>query len=1044
LETDPVEEIDFGSSKDQHFLFINNTGNATLVYAIYLPGDWITTTAPLQRQLAPAEQDTVPLEIDREEIPWLGPGVGELVISSNGLTNSTHAGVVKLSVKVLTDASCTTHQDCHLSGYYCDSTEGAGICKQLKSQGNECETGVQCTSGMCIEAFCCDSQCEGGCETCALEGEEGTCQPVSDGDGCEDGDLCTAGDVCQNGACNPGTSPDCADFDNPCGPGSCEPESGQCASPSTEDRCLIDDQCLDQWTWHPMHSCLQCLPGKSAAEWSVTADRCFVDGQCWDDGDEIGSVCQLCDAQNPNASTPVPDDTPCTSDDNECTADTCVEGACTHLALTGAECNDQQGCTHSDVCNDGLCEGMPYICDDGLDCTDDSCNGDETCAIVVHVGNCVIDEQCVEHGQFLAGTGKCSLCDSGQDPQGWSHLAEGQWCDDGDGCTEEDQCAEGVCVGMAKVCDDGLDCTADWCAEGICAAAPEPGSCLIEGGCVEDQAVSPENPCQACLTDQSQEQWSAFNVGTDCQLPQAIAQCGPDGQCVLIQCSEDIYGDCNEDSAVGVRFVHSSEGVVAHSSFLGITGGAGSNHTWYCGSAKHCGYQPSGGLGAAVSAQLSQELMIVGNGASGIIGGTGGPIGPTGDNIGGAGGVGAAIWLSASPGAFVSANRFMQVAGGHGVAGPGSLQQVGFGIYLDEGSWAGDVPMDNSLDGDIIVFLHGVDGLSVTGLSLVQDSQPTNWGKIAVVNSENVTIEANVIANYEGETGTSTTRLSTGSAMTFPGEPARGIYLHACNDCQVRNNQVSEILGGRGGARFRPFWGQQSGTGGTAAGIEAEECEGLSALGNEVASVTGNAGGAGSLGEGGPAWGFRLAGGSVTEFSNNLVHDIVSLNYVAGLHGPAACIRMDEAAQGIIDHLTCYGVGDEESTGYGIMFSENQLAKITVRSSIFSTVSDFCVKGLAGVPGLLAVYYSTLHNCSSGTGQDATVLNSIEEDPMFVLPEEGNFHLQSGSPCIDTGAPSLDCNLEPVPNGCQVNMGAYGNTEEAAAKFDADHCSPCP
>jgi len=36
------------------------------------------------------------------------------------------------------------------------------------------------------------------------------------------------------------------------------------------------------------------------------------------------------------------------------------------------------------------------------------------------------------------------------------------------------------------------------------------------------------------------------------------------------------------------------------------------------------------------------------------------------------------------------------------------------------------------------------------------------------------------------------------------------------------------------------------------------------------------------------------------------------------------------------------------------------------------------------------------------------------------------------SPCIDAGDPKSEYKNEPKPNGGRVNMGAYGNTEEAS------------
>jgi parallel beta-helix repeat protein len=74
---------------------------------------------------------------------------------------------------------------------------------------------------------------------------------------------------------------------------------------------------------------------------------------------------------------------------------------------------------------------------------------------------------------------------------------------------------------------------------------------------------------------------------------------------------------------------------------------------------------------------------------------------------------------------------------------------------------------------------------------------------------------------------------------------------------------------------------------------------------------------------------------------------------------------------------------------------------------------------------------------------------NISEDPLLADPDNGDFHLRSlagrwnpltsawvtdaiHSPCIDAGDPIFDYSYEPLPNGLRVNMGAYGNTDEAS------------
>jgi hypothetical protein len=54
--------------------------------------------------------------------------------------------------------------------------------------------------------------------------------------------------------------------------------------------------------------------------------------------------------------------------------------------------------------------------------------------------------------------------------------------------------------------------------------------------------------------------------------------------------------------------------------------------------------------------------------------------------------------------------------------------------------------------------------------------------------------------------------------------------------------------------------------------------------------------------------------------------------------------------------------------------------------------------------------------------------NDISEDPLFVDPEKKNFHLQWGSPCIDSGSleetPNLDIDGDPRPQFETYDMGA--------------------
>lgn len=72
-----------------------------------------------------------------------------------------------------------------------------------------------------------------------------------------------------------------------------------------------------------------------------------------------------------------------------------VTGLCSNPpAPDQTPCDDQNACTSGDQCTDGYCAGTPYVCNDGLACTTDACNGDGTCSHSIVSGSCVGDGAC--------------------------------------------------------------------------------------------------------------------------------------------------------------------------------------------------------------------------------------------------------------------------------------------------------------------------------------------------------------------------------------------------------------------------------------------------------------------------------------------------------------------------------------------------------------------------------------------------------------------------------------------------------------------------
>ena len=197
----------------------------------------------------------------------------------------------------------------------------------------------------------------------------------------------------------------------------------------------------------------------------------------WDGGpglDAQGDGGQDLDAQ------PSPDGGTCTSDDDcaalagPCQTASCDEntGTCQVEAVADeTPCDDGEACTKDDVCTNGECAGTPYDCDDGLDCTDDVCNG-EGCDHTMQPGFCAIDGACYSDGATNPNN-ECEVCDSSQ-PGVWSGKALGTHCTEGDGPCTQGQCDDSGRCSPVNVenftdCDDGVAETfGDWCYEGRC------------------------------------------------------------------------------------------------------------------------------------------------------------------------------------------------------------------------------------------------------------------------------------------------------------------------------------------------------------------------------------------------------------------------------------------------------------------------------------------------------------------------------------------------------------------------------------------------
>ena len=285
------------------------------------------------------------------------------------------------------------------------------------------------------------------------------------------------------------------------------------------------------------------------------------------------------------------------ADANPCTLDQCVEPTgCTHPPATGSACTDNNACTVGDVCNaSGTCSaGSPRVCNDGLDCTTDTCNTATGCVFTPRTGTCTDDgnpctsdtcsgttcthparangsscsdglfctvgEAC-QSGVCTGGTANCldtNPCtnDSCSEATGCSNTpAIGAPCNDNNACTVSDTCnASAVCTGSPRVCDDLLECTTDTCNTTTgCVFTPRTGTCTDDGNACTNDVCSGT----AC-THPARANGTTCNDGFFCTINDTCQNgtctgggpnCVDTNDCTVDTCSET--SGCANDPATG-------------------------------------------------------------------------------------------------------------------------------------------------------------------------------------------------------------------------------------------------------------------------------------------------------------------------------------------------------------------------------------------------------------------------------------------------------------------------------------------------------------
>ncbi len=427
-----------------------------------------------------------------------------------------------------TPVSCDDFEECTADS--CDSQSG---CQYVLTTG-PCNDGKFCT----VADTCEGGACVGGARDCsALDGDcvEGACDEAAaacvaanrdDGTDCDDGKACSGPDGCLAGQCVGAPIPNCCTLDSDCDDGNpCTVDTCEAGGTCDNDAAALEGQGCEDGAF-----CTEgdvCTAGACVGQPRVCASDDCNAGFC----DEGADTCQLDPATN---------GAPCPDDGNVCTFDGCVDGVCLHIPNV-APCDDGQACTFNDGCQGGACSGTAYDCNDGHDCTTDTCLGDGFCDNAVAADHCLIGTECIAELTLDSGN-PCRRCEPATDTTGWTPLPDGAACpddgqpctsdqcqagscthpnnsdpcDDLDDCTSDDVCADGNCAGTTYDCDDSVPCTQDLCdGTGGCDHPITAGFCFISGVCYVDGAKS-ANECQTCDAGGDPGVWTPVADGTGC------------------------------------------------------------------------------------------------------------------------------------------------------------------------------------------------------------------------------------------------------------------------------------------------------------------------------------------------------------------------------------------------------------------------------------------------------------------------------------------------------------------------------------------------
>jgi hypothetical protein len=481
------------------------------------------------------------------------------------------------------------------------------------SSMQSCTQPSDCSSGFCVDGYCCNRACEGQCEACDVT--PGTCAQVTSGQPHGTRASCAGMGTTCGGSC--GTQPSVCDY-----PGtsvSCRDQSCSNSTKTLAATCDGHGSCPTAQT----QSCgaFQCM-GSDCSTSCTSASECVSPAMC------IGGVCKGTLATG----------TSCTAN-GECQTGFCADGYCCDNGCTGQceACNINPGtcsqvsgapntnkppCANTGSTCGGVCASSRTKCDYptvqcrmpsctlGVATLPDNCDGNGNCPTLRTQScapfscgattcnqMCNMDSDCAPN-QYCNGTTCMSTaplghpCTVGSTPCGSTICADGVCCDNACGGQCQACNSSGHCVAVTGAPHSGH--TACTNTGGICSGACDGSN---QSACVYAPATKLCNT--ACTNNATETDYYCDTLGS-CNTTGTAKPCSNGLACPAASTTCNTSCSNNGDCQSGYNCVGNSCtpcGTVGIACCGGVGGTCGPNADDVCNSSGTC-FQ-CGVLGAA-------------------------------------------------------------------------------------------------------------------------------------------------------------------------------------------------------------------------------------------------------------------------------------------------------------------------------------------------------------------------------------------------------------------------------------------------------------